>query len=154
MPALSPVPPWSWRLSVSPLQRINLWGREGAVQSKKRMWVYNCFSTRSLHFISFYIILISRGNGYCKFLSFVRAGSGRFYRVNLITLDFPHCCFRIQLFLRSTESCPTHPSAFQLPSFVAIFFSPIIFVLLGFWQRTKQNKINSPPNPLFLCRGI
>ena len=37
--------PWD---SVSLLQRVSLWGREGGVQSKKRIWVYSCFSTISL----------------------------------------------------------------------------------------------------------
>lgn len=50
-----------------------------------------------------------------------------------------------------TESVTTHSSAFQLPSFVAIFFSLIIFVLSGFGKQEDKTKWKTAPQTLYFC---
>lgn len=80
-------------------------------------------------------LLVSRGSLQYKsegLFSFLTTSSG---------LSFPE----------SVESVTTHSSAFQLRSFVAIFFSLIIFVLSGFGKQQDKAKWKIAPQTFYFC---
>lgn len=80
-------------------------------------------------------LLVSRGSLHCKserLLSFLATSSGFSFR-------------------ESVEPVTTRSSAFQLPSFVAIFFSLIIFVLSGFGKQQDKTKWKTAPQTLYFC---
>ena len=121
VPALCPILPCVQRLSVSLLQRINLWGQgRGYAEWRRELGLWLLFSQLFL----FYLSPPSSPEVNVTANSWALGGTedGRFYSVRVAVLDFPHGVSWVQLFLGSSKSFTTHPFACQLPTLCCCCF--------------------------------